>query len=117
MLIEGQAVMDTVNTVVVMVHDTASDAQMEATREEIRKAGLVPVVIRGTSFQIAWSAGTPRVPVTKPTEPTETKHPDDVEILRREVRAWREWYREGSVRARDEVVASGMATDKSGALG
>lgn len=81
----------------------------------LRSRGVASVVIACEDVAVVRSTLPQATP--KPIDQMEIPHPDDVELLRREVRAWREWHRIGGVGPWDDVAVARINTDKAGALG
>jgi len=109
------------DVVIVRVGTNYPPSAMSQIVASLRSRGVAAVVIACEDVAVVRSTLPEAKP--KPIDPTEITHPDDVEVLRREVRAWREWdlarlnndETEGKALA---VLCKAMeATNDAGALG
>lgn len=112
------------DVVIVRVGTNYPPSAMSQIVASLRSRGVAAVVI--ACEDVAVVRGTLPEATPTPIDPTEITHPDDVEVLRREVRAWRKWFkvsRRGKDGGHDwqhavrERVNASAATDAAGALG
>lgn len=110
----GESTAKANDVVIVRVGTNYPTSAMQQIMDTLSSRGIVSVVLACEDVAVVRS----ELPEGRPViDPAEVTHPDDVEILRREVRAWREWKHLGGPAAWDEVEAASNATTKSGVLG
>jgi len=109
------------DVVIVRVGTNYPPSAMSQIVASLRSRGVAAVVIACEDVAVVRSTLPEAKP--KPIDPTEITHPDDVEVLRREVRAWRGWDWSRRDNSESEPVAwvelcgAIRATNDAGALG
>ena len=109
------------DVVIVRVGTNYPPSAMSQIIASLRSRGVAAVVIACEDVTVVRSTLPEATPT--PIDPTEITHPDDVELLRREVMAWRVWDRarlenDGTEEdALSELCKAMAATTDAGALG